>query len=84
MSVSSSCALIQDSLDALAEQNMRHTAQQFAEGEVSSLSEAATQFATTQGSLLKATQGSIDKYVLEEVQKDVPTGKSFCLESPLH
>lgn len=74
VSVSSSCALIQDSLDALREQNMRRTAQQFAEGEVSSLSEAATQFAAAQGSLLQATQGSIDKYVLEEVQEDIPTG----------
>ena len=69
-----SCVAIASSLGAVVSDNIQGTARQWVEQEVGGVADAVTQFASSQDSILNETCSMVDKYVSDDVKKDVPTG----------
>lgn len=71
--VASRCNNVVGSLETLAQHRVQETAHHWNE-EIKSTSDAVSQFASDQDSKLKKMQSTVDKYVSEDLQKDLPTG----------
>lgn len=62
------------SLDTVVEHKIQATAEQWVEHEVCGVADALKHFASSHGDLLNEVCSAVDKYVSDEVKKDVPTG----------
>lgn len=73
----SSCAAIEGSLDAVVDSTVQGTADQWLEEEVKGVADTVAQFTSSQDSLLREAWLTVEKYVSDEVKKDVPTGMLY-------
>lgn len=65
---------MESSLDLVVDQVVQDTAEQWVEEEVRGVADATTEFASSQGGLLKEVSSIVDKYASDEVKRDIPTG----------
>lgn len=74
--MSSTCNDLQTSLDNFIQEGITTALSEWSE-EVTTISEEVTRHVTSEAQTLKQAETTVNKYVMEDLKRDIPTGKKI-------